>query len=100
MKKEEQLIHQMLSNLQEVSDLQNEHIDDTNYREFYEDAADQLDLYDDEDEDGESDIFKFTYEYLDDYARDRNKLFKLLRDRGLSVEEANKYIQEKMTWEE
>ncbi len=100
MNKEEKLIEQMLDNLQEVSGLQDEHIDDTNYRGFYEDAAMQLDLYDDEDEDGESDLDRFTYEYLDDYARDRNKLFKLLTEKGMSAKEANKFIQEKMTWEE
>ena len=89
---EQKLVDKMVGLLEEVSDLNNENIDDSNYREFYENAADELDRYE-EDEDGESDIYRFTYNYLDEYVGLRNQLVKILKDKGLTLEERKQFYK-------
>lgn len=89
---EQKLVDKMVGLLEEVSDLNNENIDDSNYREFYENAADELDRYE-EDEDGESDIYRFTYNYLDEYVDLRNKLVQILKDKGLTLEERKQFCK-------
>ncbi len=90
---EQKLVDKMVGLLEEVSDLNDEDINDSNYREFYENAANELNSYDDEDEDGESDIYRFTYNYLDEYVNLRNKLVKLLKDKGLTLEERKQFYK-------
>ena len=89
---EQKLVDKMVGLLEEVSDLNGEDIDDSNYREFYENAADELDRYE-EDEDGESDIYRFTYNYLDEYVDLRNKLVQILKDKGLTLEERKQFYK-------
>ena len=89
---EQKLVDKMIGLLEEVSDLNNENIDDSNYREFYENAANELNRYE-EDEDGESDIYRFTYNYLDEYVGLRNKLVKILKDKGLTLEERKQFYK-------
>ena len=89
---EQKLVDKMVGLLEEVSDLNNENIDNSNYREFYENAADELDRYE-EDEDGESDIYRFTYNYLDEYVGLRNQLVKILKDKGLTLEERKQFYK-------
>lgn len=91
--KEEKLVNKMVGILGEVSDLNGEDIDDSNYRKFYENAAMQLDLYDGEDEDGESDIYQFTYDMLDDYIDLKRELKKLLEAQGMDLEQRKAYYK-------
>jgi len=93
MTKEEKLVNEMKDILAEVSDLNDEDITDANYREFYENAADELNSFDDEDEDGESDIYRFTYDYLDEYVGLRNQLVKLLKEKGLTLEQRKEFYK-------
>ena len=97
-KKVQKLVAKMKDILSEVSDLNNEDITDANYREFYEKAADELDRYE-EDEEGESDIYKFTYNYLDDYVDLKNKLVKLLRDKSLTLEQRREFYRKNLAQE-
>ena len=100
MTKEQKLVNKMKDILDEVSDLNDEDIDDSNYREFYENAADELNSFDDEDEDGESDIYRFTYEYLDEYVDLRNELVKLLKEKGLTLEERKQFYKANLCLED
>jgi beta-N-acetylglucosaminidase len=93
MTKEEKLVEKMKDLLEEVSDLNDEDITDANYRDFYENAANELNLYDGEDEDGESDIYRFTYDYLDEYVGLRNELVKLLKEKGLTLEQRKEFYK-------
>jgi len=88
---EQKLVDEMKDLLAEVSELNDEDINDANYREFYEEAADELDRFE-EDEDGESDIYRFTYDYLDEYVTLRNQLVKLLKDKGLTLEQRKEFF--------
>ena len=90
--KEQKLVKEMQDLLVEVSDINCEDINDSNYRKFYEEAADQLNLFE-EDEDGESDIYKFTYELLDDYVTLRNKLCKVLEEQGMDFEQRKQFFK-------
>ena len=94
--KEQKIIDQMLQCLWDVSDIQMEHIDDTNYREFYEEAADALDMYDG----AEADADRLTYENLDEYVSLRNELVELLKAKGMSKEERLTFIRQETAWEE
>ena len=96
MTKEQKLVNEMKDILAEVSDLNDEDITDANYREFYENAADELNSFDDEDEDGESDIYRFTYDYLDEYVDLRNELVKILKEKGLTLEQRKQFYQENL----
>ena len=96
MTKEQKLVNEMKDILDEVSDLNDEDITDANYREFYENAADELNSFDDEDEDGESDIYRFTYDYLDEYVDLRNELVKILKEKGLTLEQRKQFYQENL----
>lgn len=96
---EQKLVDKMVGLLEEVSDLNGEDIDDSNYREFYENAADELNSFDGEDEDGESDIYQFTYDYLSEYVGLRNQLVKLLKDKGLTLEERKQFYKANLCWE-
>ena len=93
MTKEEKLVEKMKDLLEEVSDLNDEDITDANYREYYENAADELNSFDGEDEDGESDIYRFTYDYLDEYVGLRNQLVKLLKEKGLTLEQRKEFYK-------
>ena len=97
--KEQKLIDEMLQCLWDASDINQEHIDDSNYRKFYEDAADELEYYE-EDEEGEGDIYRFTYEALDEYVSLRNELSALLRSNGKTKEEIQSFIKEETSWED
>jgi len=96
MTKKEKIIEKMQGLLAEVSDLNNEDITDANYREYYENAANELDLYDGEDEDGESDIYRFTYNILDKYVTLRNKLVEMLKAEGLTLEQRKLFYKENL----
>ena len=92
MTKKEKIVEKMQDLLAEVSDLNNEDITDANYREYYENAADELNRYE-EDEDGESDIYKFTYNILDEYVGLRNELTDILKAEGLDKEQRKQFYQ-------
>lgn len=92
MTKKEKIVEKMQSLLAEVSDLNNEDITDANYREYYENAADELNRYE-EDEEGESDIYKFTYNILDEYVGLRNELTDILKTEGLNKEQRKQFYQ-------
>ena len=96
MTKKEKIVEKMQGLLAEVSDLNNEDITDANYREYYENAANELDLYDGEDEDGESDIYRFTYNYLDQYVTLRNKLKKVLEIKGYDLAQRRQFYKENL----
>jgi len=96
MTKKEKIVEKMQGLLAEVSDLNNEDITDANYREYYENAANELDLYDGEDEDGESDIYQFTYNILDKYVTLRNKLVEMLKAEGLTLEQRKLFYKENL----
>ena len=95
MTKKEKIVEKMQGLLAEVSDLNNEDITDANYREYYENAADELDRYE-EDEDGESDIYRFTYNILDKYVTLRNKLVEMLKAEGLTLEQRKLFYKENL----
>lgn len=92
MTKKEKIVEKMQGLLAEVSDLNDEDITDANYREYYENAADELDRYE-EDEDGESDIYKFTYNILDEYVSLKNELIDILKAEGLNKEQRKQFYQ-------
>lgn len=92
MTKKEKIVEKMQGLLAEVSDLNDEDITDANYREYYENAADELDRYE-EDEDGESDIYKFTYNILDKYVDLKNELIDILKAEGLNKEQRKQFYQ-------
>lgn len=73
----EQLIEKMNDLLKEASDLNGEDINDSNYRQYYQEAVDMLNLYE-ENEDGEMDIYQFTYDYLREYESLRSELEKII----------------------
>lgn len=98
-KTEEQLVEEMIGILQEVSDLNGEHIDDSNFRGYYEDAADELEHFE-EDEEGEGDIYRFTYEALDDYVTLRNQLTHILAEKGYTLESRKEYYKVHLVWED
>jgi hypothetical protein len=94
MKKKETIINRMLDILAEANDLDSDIVDHHTFYEAYENAAMQLDLYDDEDEDGESDIYKFTYNLGDRYFGFYQKLKQILIDEGLkTVEQRKEFVQ-------
>ena len=94
MKKKETIINRMLDILAEANVLDSDIVDHHTVYEAYENAAMQLDLYDDEDEDGESDIYKFTYNLGDRYFGFYQKLKQILIDEGLkTVEQRKEFIQ-------
>ena len=95
MTEKEKLTNKMKDLLDEVSELNDEDITDANYRDFYENAADQLDRYE-EDEEGESDIFKFTYNILDKYVGLKNKLTDVLIAEGLNREQRKQFYKENL----
>ena len=92
MTKKEKIVEKMQGLLAEVSDLNDEDITDANYREYYENAADELNRYE-EDEDGESDIYRFTYNYLDEYVSLKNELIDILKAEGLNKEQRKQFYQ-------
>ena len=92
MTKKEKIIKKMQGLLAEVSELNDEDITDANYREYYENAADELDRYE-EDEEGESDIYKFTYNILDEYVDLKNELIDILKAEGLNKEQRKQFYQ-------
>lgn len=92
MTKKEKIVEKMQGLLAEASDLNNEDITDANYREYYENAADELDRYE-EDEDGESDIYRFTYNILDEYVGLKNELIDILKAEGLNKEQRKQFYQ-------
>ena len=99
MTKEERLVKKMTDILEEVSDLNGEDIDDRNFREFYENAADELNSFDGEDEDGESDIYQFTFDLLDEYVDLRVELRKLLEARGLDLAQRKEFYRNNLVFE-
>ena len=92
MTKKEKIVEKMQGLLAEASDINNEDITDANYREYYENAADELNRYE-EDEDGESDIYRFTYDYLDEYVSLKNELIDILKAEGLNKEQRKQFYQ-------
>ena len=90
MKKKETIINRMLDILAEANGLDNDIVDHSSFRKAYENAAMQLDLYDDEDEDGENDIYKFTFNLGDRYFGFYKKLKQILIDEGLKTEDQRK----------
>lgn len=97
--KEEKLVNKMVGILEEVSDLNGEDIDDSNYRKIYENAAMQLNLYDGDDEDGESDIYQFTYDMLNDYIDLKRELKKILEAQGMDLEQRKAYYKANLVLE-
>ena len=94
MKNKETIINRMLDILAEANELDDDIVDHSSFRKAYENAAMQLDLYDDEDEDGESDIYRFTYNLGDRYFGFYQKLKQILIDEGLkTVEQRKEFIQ-------
>ena len=91
--KEEKIVDKMNSILEEVSELHGEDVTDGNYREYYENAADELNLHEEEDEDGENDIYRMTFELLDDYCSFRQQLREILIQKGLDLEQRKAYYK-------
>ena len=83
MKKKETIINRMLDILAEANDLDSDIVDHFTFRTAYVRAADELNY--EESEDGENDIYKFTYNFGSRYFGFYKKLKQILIDEGLTT---------------
>lgn len=86
------IIKKMRELLDDVSNLNDETIDESNWRSFYETAANELNLADGENN-GEMDVYLFTYNNLGIYAFLRSKLKKALEKEGLNQEQRTAFYK-------
>ena len=99
MKKKETIINRMLDILAEANDLDSDIIDHHTFYEAYSHAAHMLNY--EEWEDGENDIYKFTFNLGDRYFGFYKKLKQILIDEGLKTEDQRKaFIQKTFMLEE
>jgi hypothetical protein len=92
MKTKKALISNMLNILAEANDLDADIIDHHTFYEAYSRAADMLNY--EEDEDGEFDIYEFTYNLGDSYFGLYKQLKQILIDEGLiTIEQRKAFIQ-------
>jgi hypothetical protein len=93
MKNKQTIINRMLDILAEAHDLDSDIVDHHTFYEAYHRAADMLNF--EESEDGEFDIYKFTYNLGDRYFGFYKKLKQILIDEGLKTEKQRKEFVQK-----
>lgn len=99
MKKKQTIINRMLDILAEANELDDDIVDHHTFYEAYSRAVDQLDYK--ESEDGEFDIYRFTYNLGNRYFRFyRYKLRPILIAEGLNEKQRKEFIQKTFVLEE
>jgi len=93
MKNKQTIINRMLDILAEANDLDSDIIDHHTFYKAYSRAADMLNF--EEWEDGENDIYRFTYNLGDRYFKFYQKLKQILIDEGLKTEKQRKEFVQK-----
>ena len=92
MKKKETIINRMLEILEEANSFDDDIVDHHTFYEAYSHAADVLNY--EESEDGEFDIYKFTYKFGESYFElYHQKLKPILIAEGLNEKQRKEFVQ-------